>query len=128
MKEDRAAMTRDVASRDTVEPSEDILICVDVDAESTVEMKTTETNGRPLNRLECVKQAITRFIHDKLATNPNHRFAFATLSKSAAWVILSPRALFILGCFFFAFEYACSSDEKFGIIDVHWTMVFLYCF
>lgn len=103
MKEDIAAMTGGVASRDTVEPSEDILICVDVDAESTVEMKTTgyeSYDGRPLNRLECVKQAITRFIHEKLATNPNHRFAFATLSKSAAWVILSPRALFILGCFF----------------------------
>ncbi|XP_023634571.1 uncharacterized protein LOC17878717 isoform X2 [Capsella rubella] len=86
MEEDRAAVTGDVASRETTEPSEDILMCVDVDAESTVEMKTTGTNGRPLNRLECVKQAITRFIHDKLATNPNHRFAFATLSKSAAWL------------------------------------------
>ncbi|KAG7545288.1 hypothetical protein ISN44_As12g007760 [Arabidopsis suecica] len=85
MEEDKAAMTGAVATRVTMEPSEDILICVDVDAESTVEMKTTGTNGKPLNRLECVKLAITRFIHDKLARNSDHRFAFATLSKSAAW-------------------------------------------
>lgn len=66
--------------------SEDILICIDVDAESMVEMKTTGTNGRPLIRMECVKQAIILFIHNKLSINPDHRFAFATLSKSAAWV------------------------------------------
>lgn len=79
-------MTGAVATRDSVEPSEDILICVDVDAESTVEMKTTGTNGKPLNRLECLKLAITRFIHDKLSRNSDHRFAFATLSQSAAWL------------------------------------------
>lgn len=102
MEEDKAVLTGAVATRVTMEPSEDILICVDVDAESTVEMKTTGTNGKPLNRLECVKLAITRFIHDKLARNSDHRFAFATLSKSAAWVyILSPPALFMLGCFCF---------------------------
>lgn len=66
--------------------SEDILICIDVDAESMVEMKTTGTNGRPLIRMECVKQAIILFIHNKLSINPDHRFAFATLAKSAAWV------------------------------------------
>ncbi|KAL1210276.1 putative sister chromatid cohesion protein PDS5 [Cardamine amara subsp. amara] len=90
MEEDRAAMTGAVASRNALKParmdSEDILICVDVDAESTVEMKTTGTNGKPLTRLECIKRAITRFIHDKLAMNPDNRFAFATLSKSAAWL------------------------------------------
>ncbi|XP_010447312.1 PREDICTED: uncharacterized protein LOC104729967 isoform X3 [Camelina sativa] len=86
MEDDGVAMTGGIASRDTAKPSEDILICVDVDVESTVEMKTTYANGKPMNRLECVKLAITRFIHDKLATNPNHRFAFATLSKSAAWL------------------------------------------
>ncbi|XP_020874411.1 uncharacterized protein LOC9303288 isoform X3 [Arabidopsis lyrata subsp. lyrata] len=86
MEEDKAVLTGAVATRVTMEPSEDILICVDVDAESTVEMKTTGTNGKPLNRLECVKLAITRFIHDKLARNSDHRFAFATLSKSAAWL------------------------------------------
>ncbi|OAO97535.1 hypothetical protein AXX17_AT4G37790 [Arabidopsis thaliana] len=86
MEEDRATMTGAVATRDSVEPSEDILICVDVDAESTVEMKTTGTNGKPLNKLECLKLAITRFIHDKLSRNSDHRFAFATLSQSAAWL------------------------------------------
>ncbi|KAF3596876.1 hypothetical protein DY000_02027783 [Brassica cretica] len=34
----------------------------------------------------CVKQAIILFIHNKLSINPDHRFAFATLSKSAAWL------------------------------------------
>ncbi|KFK29917.1 hypothetical protein AALP_AA7G195100 [Arabis alpina] len=66
--------------------SEDILFCIDVDAESSVEMKTTGTNGRPLIRMECVKQAIILFIHNKLSMNPDHRFAFATLSTSAAWL------------------------------------------
>jgi len=97
MEEDRATMTGAVATRDSVEPSEDILICVDVDAESTVEMKTTGTNGKPLNKLECLKLAITRFIHDKLSRNSDHRFAFATLSQSAAWVRLtfSPSSLYV---------------------------------
>ncbi|XP_010526066.1 PREDICTED: uncharacterized protein LOC104803734 [Tarenaya hassleriana] len=66
--------------------NEDILICVDVDAESTVEMKTTGANGRPLMRLDCIKQAILLFVNCKLSINPDHRFAFATLSKSAAWL------------------------------------------
>ncbi|CAF2031548.1 unnamed protein product [Brassica oleracea var. botrytis] len=90
MEEDRAVVIGGGASRYALKPtrinSEDILICVDVDAESMAEMKTTGTNGRPLTRMECVKQAIILFIHNKLSINPDHRFAFATLSKSAAWL------------------------------------------
>ncbi|KAL0739350.1 hypothetical protein Bca4012_015560 [Brassica carinata] len=89
MEEDRAVVIEGGASRYALKPSrissEDILICVDVDAESMTEMKTTGTNGRPLTRMECVKQAVILFIHNKLSINPDHRFAFATLSKSAAW-------------------------------------------
>ncbi|ESQ53859.1 hypothetical protein EUTSA_v10025994mg [Eutrema salsugineum] len=90
MEEDRTIVIEGGASRYALKPArinrEDILFCVDVDAESTAEMKTTGTNGRPLIRLECVKQAIILFIYNKLAINPDHRFAFATLSKSAAWL------------------------------------------
>ncbi|CAN8229636.1 unnamed protein product [Cochlearia groenlandica] len=80
-----------VASRYALKPAsistEDILVCVDVDSDSAAEMKTTmRTNGRALTRLDCVKEAIIIFIHNKLSMNPDHRFAFATLSKSAAWV------------------------------------------
>ncbi|KAG7540590.1 hypothetical protein ISN45_Aa07g007760 [Arabidopsis thaliana x Arabidopsis arenosa] len=90
MEEDRVAVTGVGATRYALKPgrikNEDILICIDVDAESMVEMKTTGTNGRPLIRMECVKQAIILFIHNKLSINPDHRFAFATLAKSAAWL------------------------------------------
>ncbi|PKI34716.1 hypothetical protein CRG98_044894 [Punica granatum] len=65
---------------------EDILFCVDVDAESLMEMKATGANGRPVTRLDSIKQAILLFIHSKLSINPDHRFAFATLSKSASWL------------------------------------------
>ncbi|CAN8273187.1 unnamed protein product [Cochlearia groenlandica] len=90
MEEDRAVAIGGGASRYALKParvnSEDILICVDVDAESMTEMKTTGSNGRPLSRMECVKQAIVLFIHNKLSINSDHRFAFATLSKSATWL------------------------------------------
>ncbi|KAK3438989.1 hypothetical protein EUGRSUZ_C03947 [Eucalyptus grandis] len=66
--------------------SEDILFCVDVDAESLVEMKATGPGGRPFARLDAIKQSLLLFVHSKLAINPDHRFAFATLSKSAAWL------------------------------------------
>lgn len=79
------------ASRYVLKPgridNEDILICVDVDPESLVELKATGSNGRPLTRLDCIKQAILLFVHAKLTINPDHRFAFATLAKSASWVI-----------------------------------------
>ncbi|KAK4785660.1 hypothetical protein SAY86_002349 [Trapa natans] len=65
---------------------EDILFCVDVDAESLVEMKSTGSNGRPFTRLDSIKQAILLFVHSKLSINPDNRFAFATLSKSVTWL------------------------------------------
>ncbi|XP_062159945.1 uncharacterized protein LOC133867241 [Alnus glutinosa] len=78
------------ASRYTLKPTrisnEDILLCIDVDAESLVEMKSTGPNGRPLTRLDSIKQAILLFVNAKLSINPEHRFAFATLSKSASWL------------------------------------------
>ncbi|KAK4277357.1 hypothetical protein QN277_015369 [Acacia crassicarpa] len=66
--------------------NEDILICVDVDPESLVELKATGSNGRPLTRLDSIKQAILLFVNAKLTINPEHRFAFATLGKSASWL------------------------------------------
>ena len=66
--------------------SEDILFCIDVDTESLVEMKVTGPNGRPITRLDSIKQAILLFINAKLSINPDHRFAFATLTKSASWL------------------------------------------
>ncbi|GLT25542.1 hypothetical protein SLA2020_006640 [Shorea laevis] len=66
--------------------NEDIIFCVDVDAESLVEMKTTGADGKPVTRLDAIKQAILLFINAKLAINPDHRFAFATLSKSVSWL------------------------------------------
>ncbi|XVE70953.1 hypothetical protein DITRI_Ditri10aG0111000 [Diplodiscus trichospermus] len=61
--------------------NEDIMFCVDVDAESLVEMKTAG-----VTRLDSIKQAILLFVNSKLSINPDHRFAFATLSKSASWL------------------------------------------
>ncbi|XP_031102111.1 uncharacterized protein LOC116006008 [Ipomoea triloba] len=65
---------------------EDILFCIDVDTESLVEMKTHTTAGRPCIRLDAIKQAILLFINAKLTINPDHRFAFAGLGKSAFWL------------------------------------------
>uniref|UniRef100_A0A7C9EUS7 BRISC and BRCA1-A complex member 1 n=1 Tax=Opuntia streptacantha TaxID=393608 RepID=A0A7C9EUS7_OPUST len=67
---------------------EDILFCVDVDNESMVEMKNTGPNGRPITRLDSIKQSILLFINAKLTMNPDHRFAFAALGKTASWVRL----------------------------------------
>lgn len=79
------------SSRYSLQPSrinnEDILLCVDVDPQSLVEMKgATGPNGRPLTRLDAIKQAIILFVNAKLTINPDHRFAFATLSNSVSWV------------------------------------------
>uniref|UniRef100_A0A803M9C1 BRISC and BRCA1-A complex member 1 n=1 Tax=Chenopodium quinoa TaxID=63459 RepID=A0A803M9C1_CHEQI len=75
----------------TLKPSrysnEDILLFIDVDNESMVEMKNTGPNGRPITRLDSIKQSILLFINAKLTINPNHRFAFASLSNSASWVV-----------------------------------------
>uniref|UniRef100_A0A2P2QLP3 BRISC and BRCA1-A complex member 1 n=1 Tax=Rhizophora mucronata TaxID=61149 RepID=A0A2P2QLP3_RHIMU len=66
--------------------NEDILFCIDVDSESLVEMKSTGPSGRPLTRLDAIKQAVLFFINAKLSIHSDHRFAFATLSKSASWL------------------------------------------
>ncbi|KAJ4708161.1 BRISC and BRCA1-A complex member 1 [Melia azedarach] len=66
--------------------NEDIIFCVDVDTESLVEMKSTGYNGRPITRLDSIKQAILLFVNAKLSMNPDHRFAFATLAKTASWL------------------------------------------
>ncbi|KAL6344740.1 hypothetical protein AAG906_002646 [Vitis piasezkii] len=66
--------------------NEDILFCIDVDAESMVEMKVTGSKGRPITRMDSIKQAILLFVHSKLAINSDHRFAFAALGKTASWL------------------------------------------
>ncbi|KAF4375665.1 hypothetical protein CsatB_006212 [Cannabis sativa] len=66
--------------------NEDILFCIDVDPESLLEMKVSGPNGRPITRLDSIKQAILLFINAKLTINPDHRFAFATLAKSPSWL------------------------------------------
>ncbi|KAI4316550.1 hypothetical protein L6164_024524 [Bauhinia variegata] len=66
--------------------NEDILFCIDVDAESLVEMKVTGYNGQPITRLDAIKQAIILFVHAKLTICPEHRFAFTVLNKSSSWL------------------------------------------
>ncbi|KAI3834656.1 hypothetical protein MKX03_005996 [Papaver bracteatum] len=61
--------------------NEDILFCIDIGLESQVEMKVSGPKGRPITRLESIKQAILLFVHSKLTINPDHRFAFASLSQ-----------------------------------------------
>ncbi|GMH11840.1 hypothetical protein Nepgr_013681 [Nepenthes gracilis] len=74
----------------TIQPSrydgEDILFCIDVGKESLVGMKSTGPNGRPMTRLDSISQAILLFVNAKLTINPDHRFAFAVLGKSASWL------------------------------------------
>ncbi|KAK7311414.1 hypothetical protein RJT34_09546 [Clitoria ternatea] len=78
-------------SRYSLKPSricnEDILLCIDIDPQCLVEMKgATGPNGRPLTRLDSIKQAIILFVNAKLTINPQHRFAFASLSNSLSWI------------------------------------------
>ncbi|ONI01636.1 hypothetical protein PRUPE_6G150100 [Prunus persica] len=79
------------AGRYTLRPTrisnEDILFCIDVGPESMVELKVAMSpNGRPSTRLDSIKQAILLFINAKLTINPENRFAFASLGKSASWL------------------------------------------
>ncbi|XXG57170.1 hypothetical protein AAC387_Pa03g4395 [Persea americana] len=78
------------SSRYSLQPArfcnEDILICVDVDLESQVEMKVSGPKGRPITRLDSIKQAILLFVNAKLAINPDHRFAFSVLAQSPSWL------------------------------------------
>ncbi|XP_008230708.1 PREDICTED: uncharacterized protein LOC103329952 [Prunus mume] len=79
------------AGRYTLRPTrlsnEDILFCIDVGPESMVEHKVAMSpNRRPSTRLDSIKQAILVFINAKLTINPENRFAFASLGKSASWL------------------------------------------
>ncbi|KAG1330190.1 BRISC and BRCA1-A complex member 1 [Cocos nucifera] len=65
---------------------EDILFCVDVDLESRTEMKLSGPKGRPITRLDSIKQALLLFVNAKLSINPDHRFAFAVLGQSVSWL------------------------------------------
>ncbi|KAJ7966457.1 BRISC and BRCA1-A complex member 1 [Quillaja saponaria] len=86
MRDDSSAVT----SRYTLTPSricnEDTLFCIAVDPESLSEMNATAANGRPITRLDSIKQAILLFVNGKLTINPKHRFAFTILGKSASWL------------------------------------------
>jgi hypothetical protein len=63
---------------------EDILLCVDADAEVNAEMKAGG-GVKGLSRLDAVKQALVLFVHSKLLMHPQHRFSVATLSNNAVW-------------------------------------------
>uniref|UniRef100_A0ACD5U758 Uncharacterized protein n=1 Tax=Avena sativa TaxID=4498 RepID=A0ACD5U758_AVESA len=96
-------------------PLEDILFCVDVDAEARSEMKAAPASssssvaaasgspgfdavlgaadpaaGRParpaVKRMDAVKQALMLFVHSKLIMCPDHRFAFASLGETVSMV------------------------------------------
>ncbi|MBA0815334.1 hypothetical protein Gohar_021092 [Gossypium harknessii] len=56
----------------------------DVDTKSLVEMKTAR-----ITILDSIKQTILLFVNSKLSINPDHYFAFATLSKTASWVLFA---------------------------------------
>ncbi|KAI5066281.1 hypothetical protein GOP47_0018905 [Adiantum capillus-veneris] len=64
---------------------EDIVICVDVDAQIDADMKVTGAKGHSLSRLDAIKQAIFLFVHSKLSVHPLHRFAFAGISQDFFW-------------------------------------------
>ena len=107
--------------------NEDILFCIDVDAESMVEMKAAAPNGRAITRMDSIKQAIVLFIHAKLAINPDHRFAFATLGKTASWVFV-PYTVFInffsnICGFSFVWEYGLFDfDLFFELFALGWML------
>ncbi|CAM0880393.1 unnamed protein product [Alopecurus aequalis] len=93
-------------------PPEDILFCIDVDAEVRSEMKSAPASAgsssastgatpvaaaadlaagprpaRPVvKRIDAVKQALLLFVHTKLTMSPDHRFAFASLSDTVSVV------------------------------------------
>ncbi|KAI0524234.1 hypothetical protein KFK09_003598 [Dendrobium nobile] len=66
--------------------SEDILFCIDIDAESSVEMKVSGVKGRPITRLDSIRQSLLLFVNSKLTMNSDHRFAFAVLGQSVSWL------------------------------------------
>ncbi|KAK1267110.1 hypothetical protein QJS04_geneDACA002526 [Acorus gramineus] len=66
--------------------SEDILFVIDADVEAKAEMKNSGPRGKPVTRLDSIKQAVLLFVHSKLTINPDHRFALASLTQSPAWL------------------------------------------
>ncbi|XP_057841568.2 uncharacterized protein LOC131051191 isoform X2 [Cryptomeria japonica] len=77
---------------------EDILFCVDVDRQMEAEMKSVGAKGQTFTRMDCIKQAISLFVHSKLTINPNHRFAFAKLDHSATWILIYCRSSVVPEC------------------------------
>ncbi|CAM0912786.1 unnamed protein product [Alopecurus aequalis] len=93
-------------------PPEDILFCIDVDAEARSEMKSAPaSSGSPgsssastgstpvpsaadpaagprqvVKRMDAVKQSLLLFVHSKLTMCPDHRFAFASLGDTVSLV------------------------------------------
>ncbi|KAF7023012.1 hypothetical protein CFC21_035625 [Triticum aestivum] len=94
-------------------PLEDILFCVDVDAEARSEMKVAAASASPassgstgspgpgalmdpaapprparpaVRRMDAVKQALMLFLHSKLTMCPDHRFAFASLRDTVSLI------------------------------------------
>ncbi|XXG64272.1 hypothetical protein AAC387_Pa05g2267 [Persea americana] len=66
---------------------EDILICLDVDPILDRKAEVPSSRGRLITNMECTRSALYFFVHAKHAINPDHRFAFCTLSKSSiSWV------------------------------------------
>jgi hypothetical protein len=103
-------------------PLEDILFCVDIDAEGRYEMKaapassssSATASGSPgssavsgasdpgsgsrparpaVKRMDAVKQALMLFVHSKLTMCPDHRFAFASLGETVSLVLFAPCTL-----------------------------------
>ena len=98
--------------------NEDILFCIDVDPESLVEMKVTGPNGRPVTRLDSIKQAILLFVNSKLSINSDHRFAFLALGKSTYWVgtpFFLQLSLY-LDCLGFDFMWVSAKFSRFEIL------------
>lgn len=102
-------------------PLEDILFCVDVDAEARSEMKVAAASASPassgstgspgpgvlmdpaapprparpaVRRMDAVKQALMLFLHSKLTMCPDHRFAFASLGDTVSLVFCCPSCVF----------------------------------
>lgn len=69
--------------------SEDILFCVDLDVETKVPMRVPGRDGRPVTRLEAIKQGLLFFVNTKLSINPDHRFSFCSLATTINWVCCS---------------------------------------
>lgn len=65
---------------------EDIVFCVDLDVESKAPMRVSGREGRPITRLDAIKQGLLFFVNTKLSINPDHRFSFCSLATTLTWV------------------------------------------